>query len=242
VIASTDAINEHQGETMRISLARTVGLTAAVASLAAGGLAIAHAGRISTVTPALVVPTPALVTPASAAATSTPPLQPGQVTYQYDGWGVSGPRYESGCGAQVPRSWPKVKLADYNAKFSSSNDLWVLRINCVLPGTKTRADMVNERMAALRGTKGFRVLSIVDGLTPRLYPNSEANDVLHTKTMTYTYTGDTGGTRLVISRWATDYGRPTTATVEITAAGRKQDLVGLQSVVARATKTFYRAG
>jgi hypothetical protein len=225
---------------MSFSLARTAGLTAAVATLAAGGLAIAHAGRTSTATPPLATPPPA--TPAAAAATSTPPLQPGQVTYQYDGWGVSGPRYESGCGAQVPHGWPKVKLADYHAKFSGSNGLWELRINCVLPGTKTRADMVNARIAALRGTKGFRVLSIVDGLTPRLHPNGESYDVLHTKTMTYSYTDDTGGTRLVISRWTTDYGRPTTATVEITAAGREQDLVGLHSVVARAAKTFYRAG
>jgi hypothetical protein len=228
---------------MRFSLARTAGVTAVVAALAAGGLGIAHAGRTSTATPLPATPLPATPLPATAAAaTSTPPLQPGQVTYQYDGWGVSGPGYESGCGAQVPQGWPKVKLADYHAKFSGSNGLWVLRINCVLPGTKTRADMVNERIAALRGTKGFRVLSIVDGLTPRLHPNGEPNDVLHTKTMTYSYTDDTGGTRLVISRWTTDYGRPTMATVEITAAGREQDLVGLHSVVARATKTFYRAG
>jgi hypothetical protein len=234
VIASTDAISEHhQGSTMRFSLARTAGVTAVVAALAAGGLGIAHAGRTSTATPPPATP---------AAATSTPPLQPGQVTYRYDGWGVSGPGYESGCGAQVPQGWPKVKLADYHAKFSGSNGLWVLRINCVLPGTKTRADMVNETVAALRGTKGFRVLSIVDGATPRLNPNGEPSDVLHTKTMTYSYTDDTGGTRLVISRWTTDYGRATMATVEITAAGREQDLVGLHSVVARATKTFYRAG
>jgi len=221
---------------MRFSLARIAGVTAVVAALAAGGLGIANGGRTSAATPL-----PATGLPA-AAATNTPPLQPGQVTYQYDGWGVSGPGYESGCGAQVPQGWPKVKLADYHAKFSGSNGLWVLRINCVLSGTKTRADMVNERIAALRGTKGFRVPSIVDGLTPRVHPNGETYDVLHTMTMTYTYTDDTGGTRQVISRWTTDYGRPTMATVEITAAGREQDLVGLHSVVARATKTFYRAG
>ena len=221
---------------MRFSLARTGGVTAVVAALAAGGLSIAHAGRTSTAT----LP-PATLPPARAAA-GTPPLQPGQVTYQEDGWGVSGPGYESGCGAQVPQGWTKVKVADYHAKFSGRNGLWVLRINCVLPATETRTDVVNARIAALRGTKGFRVLSVVDGLTPRLHPNGEPYDVLQTKTMTYSYTDDTGGTRLVISLWTTDYGRATTATVEITAAGREQDLVGLHSVVARATKTFYRAG
>jgi hypothetical protein len=142
----------------------------------------------------------------------------------------------------VPKGWPRVKLADFHAKFNGGKGLWTLRVDCRLRGDKTQAAVINTKIATLKqSVRNFRVLSIVDGTT-RATVGRMAGTLFRTKTMTYTYTDGARGTRLVIDRYFADYGPSYKARVEIAAAGRPQDLTGLHAALARATKTFYQAG
>lgn len=211
---------------MKLSVTKAAGVVAAVAVLGAGAISTANATTAPSST--------------TSVSTVTPPLKPGQLSYRQAGWGVYNEHGESGCHTQVPKGWTQSKVADFHARFNGKKGLWTLRIDCALDREQSQAAAVNSRIKALRGTKNFRVLSIVDGTT--VVDTGDGRQLVHTKTMTYTYTDKVRGKRLVISRWFSDYGKPSDAQVEITSAGRVQDRTGLHAALTQATKKFLRAG
>jgi hypothetical protein len=211
---------------MRFRITRTAGLAAAVTILAGGGLATAAVANTHTISAPIAV----------TRATAVPALTPAQVKYEHRSWGD--PKTELGVIVWAPKTWRMVKLSTFEAKFISPNALWNLRINGIVAPSKPVKSAVDAKIAALRGTKGLRIISRVDGATKATSPYSGGLTFHHT-TLTYSYTDSTRGSRLVVDRFVAVY-QATGTDFEISAGGRPQDKAGLDAITAKATQDYAR--
>jgi hypothetical protein len=210
---------------MRFSITRTAGIAAAVTTLAGCGVATAAGTNTHTIG----APT------AVARATAVPALTPAQVTYEHRSWGD--PKTEQGVIVWAPKNWRMVKLSTFEAKFSSPNALWNLRINGIVTPKKPVKSAVDAKIAALKATKGLRIISRIDGATKATSPYSGGLTFHHT-TLTYSYTDGTGS-RLVVDRFVAVF-QATRTDFEISAGGRPQDKAGLDAITAKATQDYAR--
>ena len=210
---------------MKFNLTRCAGLAAAVAVLAGGGLA-AVAGASTT---------NAATTTVAKAQAAVPALTPAQLQYVHGYWGD--PKTELGVVILAPKGWNMVKLSTFEAKFTSSNKLWNLRVNGVYPGTTPVAQVVAKKKAALKGVKGYKLISQTNGATKATNPSFEGV-IFHYTTLVYSYT-DGSTTRLVVDRFTDAFGENTTD-IEMSAGGRPQDRAGLEAVINTATRDYVR--
>lgn len=209
---------------MKVTLIRLAGIGAASAVLAAGTLAATASPR-----EAAVIPQSATAHLSTAAVA---PLTPAQLTYASRSWGD--PATEVGIVVSVPKDWNQTRLALWEAKFTSPNKLWNVRIAAGLSGNQSLNAAAAAKVAALRATPGYRFISQAYG------QSAGAEDtVLRHVTLTYSYTDATRGNRLVINRWINVYSG-SGADVEISTGGRPQDQAGLAAVTAEATRTQVR--
>jgi hypothetical protein len=210
--------------TMKFTLTRTVGLTAAVAVLAAGGIAtVAVAGTTHNATRTV-----------ASAQTAVPALEPSQVKYEHKVWGD--PKTEVGIYVWGPKDWPMVKLSTFEAKFTSPNKLWNVRVNGRVDGQPTLKKKVDDKVAALHGVTGFKLISRVNGTMKATNPSYPDAKLTYT-TLTYTYTDGARGTRLVVDRFVAVYDA-THTTFEISTGGRPQDRAGLDAITAKVTQDY----
>jgi hypothetical protein len=146
---------------MRFSITRTASIAAAVTTLAGCGVATAAGTNTHTIS------APTAVTRAAA----VPSLTPAQVRYEHRSWGD--PKTEVGVIVWTPANWRMVKLSTFEAEFISPNALWNLRINgSFTPGQKPVKSAVDAKIAALKATKGLRIISRVDRTTKATSPYS----------------------------------------------------------------------
>jgi hypothetical protein len=132
-----------------------------------------------------------------------------------------------------------VKLSTFEAEFISPNALWNLRINgSFTPGQKPVKSAVDAKIAALKATKGLRIISRVDGATKATSPYSGGLTFHHT-TLTYSYADSARGSRLVVDRFVAAF-QATGTDFEISAGGRPQDKAGLDAITAKATQDYAR--
>ncbi|MFC0627353.1 hypothetical protein [Kribbella deserti] len=208
---------------MRLQLKRAIGI-AALVGLAGSG-AVATAANAAEPNPSVVATQAASVAPLKVTAFQR------HLWGQLDYYSVS---------TDAPKGWRKTQLDVGMARFTSPNKLWNLRVDGDLEGRDPRTfnAAINAKIKALRGTKNFRVLSIVDGSTKSL----QYGGYYPTKTMTYTYTDASGAKRLVIHRVFNPIGHHRVTEGEISAGGRVTDHVGLHKVVDRATGAYTIAG
>jgi hypothetical protein len=210
---------------MKFNLTRTAGLAAAVAVLAGGGLATAAVASTGNAAAKTVAQAQAAV----------PALTPAQVKYVHQSWGD--PKTELGVVILAPKGWNMVKLSTFEAKFTSSNKLWNLRVNGVYQGATPVAKVVAQKKAALQGVKGYKLISQTNGSMKATNPSFEGV-VFHYTTLVYSYT-DGNTTRLVVDRFTNAFGANTTD-LELSAGGRPQDRSGLEAVVNTATRDYVR--
>jgi len=216
---------------MTLNLTRTAGLAAAVAVLAGGTLATAAVAATESAT------MPQATTSAwGAVGTSVPALKPSQVKYVHRYWGD--PNTELGVVIWAPKGWKMVKLSTYEAKFTSPNKLWNLRVNGLVSPEKPLKTMVDAKVAALRGTKNIKFVSRVNGTTKATNP-AFGDMTFHHTTLTYSYKNAAGKTRLVVDRFVAVFDATHTH-VEISTGGRPQDKAGLNAITAKATEDYVR--
>ena len=135
---------------MTLNRTRTAGLAVAVAVLAGGTLAVvAFAGAESTTMPQATTSTPSAVSTTVVSEVSLPALEPSQVKYVHQHWG--NPKTELGFVIWAPEDWKMVKLSTYEAKFTSPNNLWNLRVNGLVSPEKPLKTTVDAKVAALQG-------------------------------------------------------------------------------------------
>lgn len=166
---------------------------------------------------------------------SVPALTPAQVKYEHKCWGD--PKTEVGVVVWAPKGWKMVKLSTFEAKFTSANNLWNVRVNASAPD-KPLQTMADTKVAVLQRTTGFHLISRVNGTTKATNPNFTGITFHHT-TLTYSYTDSAHGTRLVVDRFvAVD--DTTHALFEISTGGRPQDRAALTAITAKVTEDFIR--
>jgi hypothetical protein len=216
---------------MTLNLSRNAGVAAAVAVLAGGTLATAAVAATESAT------LPQATTSAwSAVGTSVPALKPSQVKYVHSYWG--NPNTELGFVIWAPKGWKMVKLSTYEAKFTSPNQLWNLRVNGLVSPEKPLKTMVDAKVAALRGTMNIKFISRVNGTTKATNP-AFGDMTFHHTTLTYSYKNAAGQTRLVVDRFVSVFDATHTH-VEISTGGRPQDKAGLNAITAKATEDYIR--
>lgn len=225
---------------MRPRLSRLAICVTSIA-LAGGGLAAvvannSHLGARSassnTEATGSVTPTASSATPITGTIlpAAVPPLT--SVTYHLESWGD--PVWESGLLVSVPKSWTKVKLRTYEAKFTSPNKLWVLRVDGTNEGSPISLKKATDtKVVSLRSVPGLKIIARVDGTTRCKSAYCDNQTYRHT-TLTYLYTDAAQGTRLVINRFVAADGNDSTS-FEVIAAGRPQDRPGLEAIATTAT-------
>ncbi|WP_433012376.1 hypothetical protein [Kribbella sp. CA-294648] len=220
---------------------RATGIGLAVAVLAAGGLATAAVARSqSSDERSPVAGQPGANGPSTSirpkAIDNVPALEPAQVSYQQQNWGD--PKTELGIVIQAPTGWTKVKLSTFEAKFTSSNGLWNLRVNGVPKAqqTKTAADAKYALISS--SAEGFELVSRESGTTRATNP-AFAGVIFHHRTLTYTYNDPKRGRRLVIDRFVSADNSPHML-FELSTGGRPQDAAGLAAITTKATEDFIR--
>jgi FlaG/FlaF family flagellin (archaellin) len=212
---------------------RLAGLTAAVAVLATGGLATASATGSHAATSAVTT---------SAVTTARPALRATQLNYHRVVLSVLSPN-EYTVSMSVPKGWTEVKLGKTHAKFTGGGNLWMVRVNGWLPAPlKTQAATAKAKIAALQGVSGIKIISTKTGTVK----SEQSGGTMHYTTLTYTYRDGARGTRIVMTRWVADLpddnGRTDKAMNEVTVSGRPIDKAGLDSLIAKTTRSLVRAG
>jgi hypothetical protein len=219
---------------MTLSLTRTAGLAAAVAVLAGGTLATAAVAATESAT--MPQATTSAWSTSVVSQASVPALKPSQVKYVHRYWG--NPNTELGFVIWAPKGWKMVKLSTYEAKFTSPNKLWNLRVNGLVSPEKPLKTMVDAKVAALRGTRNIKFISRVNGTTKATNP-AFGDMTFHHTTLTYSYKNAAGKTRLVVDRFVA-VSDATHTQVEISTGGRPQDKAGLNAITAKATEDYVR--
>ncbi|MEV6284374.1 hypothetical protein [Kribbella sp. NPDC051770] len=220
-----------------------VATTIAAAVLAAGvttALLLTHpassapAANTSS-TPKPSAPTPSTPAPSTAAPT-VPPLTTAGLTYTNRVWGDA--KTELGVIVPVPSTWSMAKLSTFESRFTSPNKLWTLRLDGVLTKSQPRATYVAQKLAALRSTPGFRLLSQTDSSGKATSEVFAGLTFQHT-TLTYTYTDPARGTRLVLDRFVT-IDKATDTGFELSVSGRPEDQAALETIATKATLGYVR--
>ncbi|TWD80407.1 hypothetical protein FB561_1482 [Kribbella amoyensis] len=190
-------------------------------------------------TPTAPATTTATQTPSVAAADQQPavaPLTPGQVKYEHRVWGD--PKTEAGIRIWAPKDWQLAKVSTFEARLTSPNKLWNLRVNGAVSGGRTTQAAADAKIAGLRATPGIRILARVDGTTRFANPHFPAATYHHT-TITYSYDDPARGPRLVVDRFVAVY-EPTSTNLEISAGGRPEDRAALTAITDKATEDYIR--
>lgn len=220
---------------------RIIGITASVAVLAAGtaALVLAHpadstagtakpsspAGPSATPTPSVSAPTP-----------QVPPLTVQGLAYVNRTWGD--PKTELGVIVPIPSTWSMAKVSTFESRFTSPNKLWTLRLDGVLAKSQPRATYVAQKLAALKATPDFRLLSQTDS-AGKATSSVFAGLSFQSTTLTYTYTDPARGTRLVLDRFVT-IDKATDTGFEVATSGRPEDLAALRVITDKATLGYVR--
>ncbi|MGW7687021.1 hypothetical protein ACWGID_40145 [Kribbella sp. NPDC054772] len=159
-------------------------------------------------TPAGIVNSP----PPSSSPTRTDGLQADSVQYVVQNFGSSG----DPVSAEVPTGW-KSAQAGTRPKFLDPTGVWQIRFDT--RGSKQAPDdLVANRVRSI-DEHDLKVLSRDGG------------------TLVYTYTDQSRGPRMGLSRWISlDGGKSSAA--EITVGGRPQDEAGLRAILQHATDTI----
>ena len=82
---------------------------------------------------------------------AVPALTPAQVKFVEQSWGD--PKTELGVVILAPKGWNMVKLSTFEAKFTSSNKLWNVRMNGVYPGETPVTRSSRRRRRRCRGSR-----------------------------------------------------------------------------------------
>ncbi|WP_328331024.1 hypothetical protein OHA70_10320 [Kribbella sp. NBC_00382] len=165
-----------------------------------------------------------------------PALKAAQVRYQHQSWGDS--TVEAYIGIWAPTGWKKVKLSPLEAKFTSPNGLWNLRVDATEKDQLLKATADNRYAVIKASVADFHLISRVTGSTRATNANYQGM-VFHHQTLTYTYTDPTRGPRLVIDRFVSLDTNPHPL-FETTTGGRPQDAAALSAVTTKATEDFIR--
>lgn len=179
-----------------------------------------------------VAPSDAAV-PARAAVTASakPALNPAQLAYTYKCWG-----HGQHCNVSVhaPKGWKFTQLDRMQAKFTDSSNTWMLRVDGGLSGKLTTQAAADQRVKALHGVPGLKIVSRSHG-TVKSKVGWSTPAVAYT-TITYTYRDGARGQRWVSTRFIDTYQNGKTAYIETTVGGRPQDQAGLNRVLGEATQ------
>jgi hypothetical protein len=224
---------------------RATVIGAAIAVLATGGLATAAVARSHSSSDGAWNPVgegasqPAPKKPASAQpkpVDKVSALKAAQVQYDHQSWGD--PKTEVNITISAPKGWKKVKLSPLEAKFTSPNGLWNLRVNATQTDQLLKAATDNRYALIKASAEDFHLISRTTGSTRATNVNYQGM-VFHHQTLTYTYTDPTRGRRLVIDRFVS-LGTNPHPFYETTTGGRPQDATALAAVTAKATADFIR--
>jgi hypothetical protein len=203
------------------------------ARVLAGAAIIGAAGLLLGVAPSDAA------TPARAAVTAhaKPALNPASLTYAYKCWGHVG-----NCNVSVyaPKGWKFTRLSLLEAKFTDSSNTWMLRVDGGLSGKVSTNTAAQQRVKALHGVRGLKIVSRAHGTVKSKVPWS-APAVAYTS-ITYTYTDGARGQRWVSTRFVDTLDNGKHAYIELTVAGRPQDQAGLNRVLAEATQRVALVG
>jgi hypothetical protein len=167
---------------------------------------------------------------------TVPALKAAQVQYQHQSWGD--PKTEVNMTVWAPKGWKKVKLTPLEAKFTSPNGLWNLRVNATQTDQVVKA-AIDSRYAVIKASvEDFHLISRAIGSTRATNVNYQGM-VFHHQTLTYTYTDPNRGPRMVIDRFVS-LGTNPHPLFETTTGGRPQDASALAAVTTKATEDFIR--
>ncbi|MEV6416234.1 hypothetical protein [Kribbella sp. NPDC051718] len=182
---------------------------------------------------------PAVKKPAtgqSKPADKVPALKAAQLQYEHQSWGD--PTTEVNMTIWAPKGWKKVKLTPLEAKFTSPNGLWNLRVNATQTDQLLKAATDNRYALIKASVEDFHLISRTTGSIRATNVNYQSM-VFHHQTLTYTYTDPTRGPRLVIDRFVS-LGTNPHPLFETTTGGRPQDAAALAAVTTKATEDFIR--
>ena len=203
-------------------------LTGVLAGITALGVVVvirsatAPAERASS-TPATSTPVPS--TPPSP---GDGPLDPARLSYGRKSLG-------GGMAVDVPAGWQTEQDSSGQARFVDGSGTWLLRLDG-RSSDRSIEKMLAARQRSVRRSPDLRIVRRDSGTEPVSWNGSG----LTHRTLVYTYTNDSRGQRMVMSRWISLDGGDRTA-VEITVGGRPQDEAGLAALLARATKSLVLA-
>ena len=177
--------------------------------------------------------------PARAATTAhaKPALNPASLSYTYKCWG-----HGQHCNVSVyaPKGWKFTQLSRTQAKFTDSSNTWMLRVDGGLNGKVSPNTAAQQRIKALHGVSGLKIVSRAHGTVKSKVPWS-APPVAYTS-LTYTYRDGARGQRWVSTRFLDTFENGKRAYIEVTVAGRPQDQAGLNHVMAEATQRVALVG
>ncbi|GAA1541314.1 hypothetical protein [Kribbella lupini] len=224
---------------------RIVTITAA-AVLAAGATTALLLANPSSSSPAAGSPStppattspsgPTSASPATTSPSGPAPLTTQGLTYVNRTWGD--PKTELGVIVPIPSTWSMTKVSTFESRFTSPNKLWNLRLNGVLAKPQPRATYVTQKLAALRSTPDFHLISRTHSAA-KATSEVFAGVTFQYTTLTYTYTDPARGTRLVVDRFVT-IDDATTTGFELAASGRPEDLPALRTITTKVTLGYVR--
>lgn len=171
------------------------------------------------------------------AAQAKPALKAAALRFTYKCWGVPG-----NCNVAVyaPKGWKFTLLSRQQAKFTDSSNTWMLRVNGGLGGKVSTSRAADQRIHALKGVTGFKLVSRTAGTAPSKVGWSMPR-VAYTE-ISYTYRDGARGQRLVTTRFVDTFESGKRAYIELTVAGRHQDKAGLAKVLTVATERVALVG
>ncbi|GAA1719090.1 hypothetical protein GCM10009745_80020 [Kribbella yunnanensis] len=138
--------------------------------------------------------------------------------------------------AELPNSWRMVVLGSWQTRFADPAKNRMIRFDTEYNSRISTATALRQKVAALRGTRGLRVVG-TSTVTTR---STKGQGLLTISTLVYTYrSGDT--IRWVATRYVGQFGSKM-AQIEIAVAGATSDSKLLGTVINRATESLQRAG
>ncbi|MDX6260103.1 MAG: hypothetical protein QOH84_1791 [Kribbellaceae bacterium] len=224
---------------------RATAIGATLAVLATGGLATAAVARshsssdgawnaVGGAASQPVVKKPATTQPKPV--DKVPALKAAQVQYEHQSWGD--PKTEVNMTVWAPKGWKKVKLSPLEAKFTSPNGVWNLRVDATQTDQLLKAVADNRYAVVKASVEDFHLISHTTASTRATNVNYQGM-VFHHQTLTYTYTDPTRGRRLVVDRFVSLDTNPHPL-FETTTGGRPQDAAALAAITTKATEDFIR--
>jgi hypothetical protein len=150
--------------------------------------------------------------PASSTPARTDGLQPDSLQYAVQTFGSP----DAPVSAEIPAGW-KSGQAGTRPRFLDPTGVWQIRFDT--RGSKQSPDQQVQARVRSINERDLKVISRDNG------------------TLIYTYTDQTRGPRMGLSRWISTNGGDSSA-IEITVGGRPQDEAGLRAILQHATDTL----